>query len=576
MFRLKQLLIGWLLMVSTVCHSQDIESVIKAPLLSANGGLSLSQIVQNNSNKEYNTDPYNYYLSGNLNLSVLGVVNVPISLSYTNNEATANMTMPFNRFAISPSYKWITVHAGYSAMNFSPYTLNGHEFSGAGVELSPKGKMKFSAMYGRFKKAIAADEHGTTPEYRRIGGGFKTEYHGETLDLAVNLFKAKDDINSLIFEEQDENYVTPQDNLTGSVAIGLRLPLNVSLNTEYGLSALNRDIGSSSAQNFADNLIQTDGDFALFHAFNTNITQSSDLGQIGLTYERVDPNYSTFGAYYFTNDFENITVNASSPLIKWFQWAVDVGYQRDNIEKQKSTTNKRLIYSANVSSSISKRLTLGMNLSNLQSFVHVKDIYKEISKTNEFENLDTLSFTQMNFTLGSNANFVIQSTKTHRQNLNLSFSYQKAAEEQDDDRTYVGSQIYNLLGAYQFAFTPAKLNLSGNINYNANHMSNDTMYVTSYSLSVQKQLWEVLRTGLVATYSTTSNSDGPLSDIINLRLTLGYKLNKKHLFNFSLAMLDNKSNRKKNQQLSINLNYSYSFGMKLKRDGKKLGFESDF
>jgi hypothetical protein len=93
---------------------------------------------------------------------MFGVINLPFSFAYTNNQATANLPQPFNRFSLSPSYRWVTTHIGYGNMSFSPYTLSGHEFFGGGIELAPDNGFRFAALYGRFRKAVEPGSRRTT------------------------------------------------------------------------------------------------------------------------------------------------------------------------------------------------------------------------------------------------------------------------------------------------------------------------------------------------------------------------------------------------------------------------------
>ncbi len=561
-----------------VAYAQDIEQVAKAPLLIGNGGLSFSQIGQYSPDSLARITPYSYYLSGNLNFRLLGVVDVPMSMAYTNNQTTANLTIPFNRFSLSPSYKWIRTHMGYSAMSFSPYTLSGHEFFGGGVELTPGDKFEVAAMYGRLRKAVEADSSGMNASYRRVGGAFKIGYRAKKLEVSVNMLKAQDDGQSIQFNERDSNYIAPQENIAGSVALNWHLKHNISVQGEYGLSAVNRDIRSSDSLNnaFADKLFRRQGDVAVYHAFKTSVRQSSTLGQIGATYERIAPNYNTFGAYYYTNDFENITINMASSLIRWLHWSLDAGYQRDNLENQKVNTSKRAIYSANATSAITRKLSLGLNYSNVQSFVHIRDIYNDINQTNEFENLDTLNFTQLNMSASANLNYALRSSKTQRQNFNLGFTYQEASEQQSDDQKYLGNRITNTMLAYQFSLIPTRLNIATGINHNQNKTRETNMQVLSYNLSVQKTLWENFKTALITTYSNSFNEGGNLANVVNVRLTSGYRLKKRHNFNLSLAMLDNKSVNRHIRQYSANLNYNYIFNFNVERKDKKTRFKGYF
>ncbi|WP_075603165.1 hypothetical protein [Saccharicrinis aurantiacus] len=556
-------------------NAQDVEQIGKGPLLIGNGGVSFSQIGQVSPDSISSITPYSYYLSGNLNLNILNTVSLPISFAYTNNQTSANLANPFNRFSLSPSYKWIQAHMGYSSMSFSPYTLSGHEFYGGGIELQPDDHFRFSAMYGRLRKAVEVDSINVQPVYKRMGGAFLFGYTNDKFDITFNLLKARDEMNSLSFTPRDSTYITPEENLAGSIALKVNLTNNLLLDAEYGLSGVNRDI--STRDSIAGNSLLTGGgDLAVYHALRGSVSQSSSVGQIGATYERIAPNYNTFGAYYYTNDFENITLDLSSSILTWLKWSINAGYQRDNLENQKTDTNNRVILSANTMSPITKKLVLNLNYSNVQSYVHIKDIYNQISETNDFQNLDTLSFTQLNMSTGVNISYALKADKRQRQNVNCGFSYQEAAEQQNNDGRYVGNQIFNTMIAYQYSLIPIRLNISSSINHNQNKLPDSRMDVISYSLSVQKTFWESFKTAFISTYSKSYNQDIKLSDVVNLRLNTGYKVKKRHSLNLSLAMVSNKSISRESMMYSANLNYNYIFDFKADRKGKKSSFEGNF
>ena len=132
------LIVGFfLLLCGNVSVAQDVEAVIKAPILTSNGGFSLSQIsTYMPGDTTGRADPYTYYLAGNVSFNLFSVVNVPLSFAYTNNRMSREASLPFNRFSIAPSYKWVKLYAGYSSMAFSPYTLAGQGVYGGGVELT--------------------------------------------------------------------------------------------------------------------------------------------------------------------------------------------------------------------------------------------------------------------------------------------------------------------------------------------------------------------------------------------------------------------------------------------------------
>ena len=124
----------WLLIVFLTCATvfpstaQDIEQLTKADPVAWSGGVTWSNIFTWPKDSARQVPTFSYYISGSLNTTIFGVVSVPISFAYTNNELSSTITYPFNRFALTPSYKWIKLHIGYSQMTFSPYTMAGEDW----------------------------------------------------------------------------------------------------------------------------------------------------------------------------------------------------------------------------------------------------------------------------------------------------------------------------------------------------------------------------------------------------------------------------------------------------------------
>ena len=125
------------LIAALFSSAQDIEQLAKADPVAWSGGLTWSNIFTWPKDSARQVPTFSYYISGSLNTTIFGVVSVPISFAYTNNKLSSTVTYPFNRFSLTPSYKWEKLHIGYSQMTFSPYTMAGHDFLGGGVELTP-------------------------------------------------------------------------------------------------------------------------------------------------------------------------------------------------------------------------------------------------------------------------------------------------------------------------------------------------------------------------------------------------------------------------------------------------------
>ncbi len=246
---------------------------------------------------------------------------MPITYSYSNQGEDLGYQVPFNFNSLSlhPKHKWITAHIGSVSMNFSPYTLSGHQFTGGGIDLTPNGAWSFSAMSGRLLKATEDDgDARTQPAFDRFGYGLKTTYKKDKYKVRLIAFYAKDDKNSLDSIPEIRN-ILPQENFVLSIDGEVKLSRNLTFAGEHASTAITKDLrspssGGSSKFSLANILLNQKTSTAVFNAFKTNINYTIGKATVGLGYERIDPRYETLGAYFFNNDFENITINATNSI----------------------------------------------------------------------------------------------------------------------------------------------------------------------------------------------------------------------------------------------------------------------
>jgi len=182
----------------SISQTLDYEAITKSKPFKISGQIAASGVYFN-SNQNANRAPYTYFLQGTLNISIYSF-SLPISYSFSNQGENLGYQLPFdfNRISIHPKYKWVTGHIGNVNMTFSPYTLNGHQFTGGGVDLTPAGPLKISAMAGQLLKATNDDgDTRTVPAFSRMGYGLKTSYEKEKYKIGIIGFYAKDNQNSI-------------------------------------------------------------------------------------------------------------------------------------------------------------------------------------------------------------------------------------------------------------------------------------------------------------------------------------------------------------------------------------------
>jgi hypothetical protein len=471
-----------------------------------------------------------------------------------------------NRLSLHPVYKWVAAHIGDVSMTFSPYTLSGHQFTGAGVDLTPEHlPLKVSIMYGRLLKATEynPDERLSMPAYKRMGYGAKVLYDNDKYSLGMSFFSAGDYENSLK-NMPDSLVIFPQNNVAMSWEAGLRLIKNLRLTVEYGISLLTRDIRVNNAESsFFDRLFNQNSTSSTYHALHTELSYQLWKNTIGFGYERIDPEYQSLGAYYFTNDLENFTISYARPFFKdKLTFTVNAGLQRDNLDNNKSEEIRRFVGSANLNYNHSERLNASFSYSNFQSYTNIKSQFDYINEITNYDNLDTLNFTQLSQNATLNVNWNISSNETQKHALSFNLNWQEAADKQNGTvRTGGASQFYNFATNYGLLFIPQsiQINTSANITYNTVGYNNMLIYGPSIGAAT-KLFNNSLSTGITASYNVSTNNGDRQSSIFNLRLNIGYTILKKHNLN---AVIVNQSRKIEKQpkvgDFTLTFGYMYNF-----------------
>ncbi|RAW02130.1 hypothetical protein DQQ10_06165 [Pseudochryseolinea flava] len=551
-------------------YAQNLESIGKEKPLTVTGGISLNQIFYTANGIDSRRDPYTYFASGNVNFSLYGW-SVPFSFSYSNQNTS--FQQPFNQYSVHPTYKWVTGHLGYNSMSFSPYTVNGHIFLGGGVDLAPEGKWKFSALYGRFMRAVEYDTiSNATPSFKRMGYGFKTSYNDGNNFVDLILFRAKDDQHS-IDPIPDSLSILPEENLVVSIGAGKTFFTNFVLKAELASSALTRDLRADETN--TGHILGNTGflykprlSSSYYKAFKTSLDYQQQGYTIGVGYERIDPQYRTLGAYYFNNDLENITVNGSASILRGkMNVAVSAGTQRDNLDKSKISTMRRMVASLNINYTPTEKLNLSASYSSFQTYTNIRSQFVDINQLTPYDNLDTLNFTQISQSVSTTAMYMLGSSKEKRQTLNVNLSLQAAADEQGDEEQNSGSKFYMSNVSYSLNLTPQNLTLAISINGNINESVGFSTKTFGPTASVSKMFFsKTLRTTFSTSLNNSYTNNKHTNKIVNLRLSGGYSIQKKHNLNASMVMVNRDSktetNTKSFTEFTGTLGYSYSFGTK--------------
>jgi hypothetical protein len=343
--------------VSTALKAQDVENLSNEKAVSLSGAITLSGTDYQASGIPYRREPFSWMASGSPTLTLYGI-QMPFYFIFSEQER--NFRQPFDQFGVSPTYKSFTGHFGYRSMTFSHYGLAGVTFLGAGVEATPS-IFRLGAMYGRLQRAVEEDTSTLTvePAYKRMGFAAKVGLGTERDHVDLTYFHAKDDSNSITRPIRLAQ-IYPQENAVFGLTGQFSIIDELSFSFDGAVSALTRDLRADSLvskdiPSFVSSFLDVKSSSSVAAAAEAAFVFRLEHFATRLAYQRIEPDYTSLGAYYFNTDIENITI---APSFDIFEGKVrvngSVGLQHDNVLGNKLAQTSRIIGSAGLNWSPSK------------------------------------------------------------------------------------------------------------------------------------------------------------------------------------------------------------------------------
>lgn len=541
--------------------SQQLDGLSFKKGLKVGGGLSFSNTFYKGSREFINRDPYSFYLNGNLDINLWGI-SMPFSFSYSN--TNRSYTQPFNRFKLAPSYKWVKLHVGSSSMNFSKYTLAGHQFDGIGVELTP-GKWYVGAMYGQLLKAVEYDSDADNLHaisYRRTGYAAKVGYSDKGDIYEASFFWGKDHPNSLKYSIPDEIYLHPKQNTAISINLKKSFLKYFYAQAEYAFSVYNSEIRNRNGEkaqtsNLPGRMLGEQTSDKFVDAVNASIGYQNKLWGVAFKYERVAPNYETLGGYYFTNDLENFTLAPNINLFKGkISIAGNIGLEYNNLNNRLANNTHRIVGSGSINYASGKAWNAGFNYSNFSSYTRINPNNYPFYT----DELDSLNFYQVSQSFAANASYTF-GEETVVNMLALNASFQNGSSEANSRRTSFNEYLSGTL-SFSEQIQPWAFGWSAYVSANACNTDNFDAFYWGPGLSVNKTFWKSLSSTLSCSYNGNTTNGIRAGSLLNASLSMSYQVKAidekfgRHAFSLS-ANYTNRFGNTPNQSNRNNSNYEF-------------------
>lgn len=550
---LRSLYLAFFLIFSLLAHAQDLETIGKTKPITVNGNLSLTNSAYgfNSKTLQPRGNPFSSIISGNFNTTIYGV-SLPFSFTYGNQERSYRQ--PFNQFGVNPKYKWISGHLGYTTMNFSPYTLAGHTFFGAGVELNPK-KLRFAFMYGRLNRKIDQTDpvKNIIPTYLRKGFSTRIGYGTEQNHFDVILLKAKDDATSIIPSATD-TLTRPAENLCAGFSSRLNKgKLFFETDMAFSIYTQNTLIDTNSLDKFYSSMLKTNGTTSQASAINASLGWKEKTYGLRIKYTRIDPKYQTMGTYFLNNDYENITLMPNASL--WKKKLIlngSMGFQRNNLSNTNNTTSLRKIGSANVAFNPTRKFSLTGNYSN----------YASDQRSGKLPLVDSLRVYQVNQNMMLMPRLTFVDT-AKVQVIMLIYNTMWLQDKNPSTAKYSTFSTNNVILNYSRTKIRSGLTLNTGLNYSLVKLKTGDNLAYGLTWGLSKSF---LKNKLTTTFTNVLNRSsysGENGNIVNVIASVAYSLEKHHAFNFNFSYNGNYTKSTTNPSFSEfrgDFIYIYRFG----------------
>ncbi len=514
-------------------NAQQLEQIGQKDPFSIHGNISANVIGYHASGIEDRARPFALALSANATISSYGI-EIPFYFRFS--DKRVDYAQPFNQFGLSPSYKWVTTHLGYRNISFSDYTLAGHTFLGAGVELNP-GKLRFGAVYGRFRKSTNNFENAidTTRNLSRRGYALKLGVGSEKTFIDFIFLKIADDSTSAIRQPGDV-YTPAEANMVTGVNTRISFSKKLWFEAEIAGSLYTTDVAAFGFDGMEDNkwlsrlnkVTPVNQSSEVLTAVKSSLNYKTRTFSTRLEYRRIDPNYRSMGAYFFNNDLENLLVAPAFTLFKRkLNIRGSVGIQRNNLRNTRKATSIRTISSVNVSYNPVPVFGIDLNYNN----------YSSNQRAGRLPLIDSLRFYQATTNLGIMPRLMIVNEKYSHVVL-LLFNKMKLNDKNSNTQliTENDATIANL--NYNLGFTSSAITLSFGVTYNQlkNYITKNI--ATGFTLGASKTWFDGnLMSGLSNTLVSSSSDNTSNSLTLSSSLISSYKINAHHSLRLNLFFI---------------------------------------
>ena len=192
----------------------------------------------------------------------------------------------------------------------------------------------------------------------------------------------------------------------------------------------------------------------------------------------------------------------------------------------------------------------------------MKPQFAYINQVTQYQNLDTLNYTQVSQNANLNVNYIVSSNKRRNQSINLNLSFQDAYDQQGGVVAEGNSSLfYNLSLSYNLLFVPQSISLTTAFNGTYNTIGRNDYTTLGPTLALNARfLKKKMVAGFTTSYNTSTGTGAAQSNVLNFRWNLAYTLTKKqHLGLNVVQQYRTITGQQDTHSIVATMAYGYSF-----------------
>ena len=561
------LAIALLMLWPKVVHAQDISQIAKSDPLIITGAVGTQNTYYHSSMGNGFASPLTNSVWANLNISVYGF-SMPFSFYYANSNTSFNY--PHFSFNLSPRYKNWTGHFGRSSMPFSSYVMN-VSFNGVGLEYR-NSKFHTGAFYGQLRNAIndnPENPNARAPQYRRMGWGFYVGYGSARHSVDLYLLRAYDRLSSI--DERWRSYVSPQENLVVGVRARTAPTKWLSFSANAAVSAFT---SNTEAPKMGEGQMEQwdkvfDVRYTSLARFAGDATMSIHLNnfQTSIFYRMVQPDYTSLGTYYMSNNYHSLGITASTNLFRKLSLSATFTGQEDNLTNRQLYTTRGFVYNANASTALGKNLFLSVGYNGyLQTQGDGRIQVNDSTRIHRI--MHSLYITPSYSISGTDIDHMFSLSGSYTENKDLN----RFATGESDVKTMAAGLSHSMnVKAWEISFVTS-LNHQQSEGYETRYTTDILSFTADRAFLKEKNLHASASVSLC--YNDIKDNQRMLS--AGADMSLSYTFKKVHAFSFAAGVnkyndvnITDDESSYKTTEINASLNYTYTFTLlELKKKGE--------